>query len=136
LKLKHGFSISGKAAGSLLTGELSLSEDSGLSTGGPIEPGDIRTSARNSFYHVVPAVELEAGVSWERKLLDKLNLKVFLGYQFSEFFGGSQSLDAQPIFFAADDDLNPLYGARGRTALDRPIDIGIHGLVFRIKLDF
>jgi hypothetical protein len=128
MKLKHGFSLLGKAAGSLLTGELDTSTLSAADAGrdGVLTRPEVFGNTKNSSPRLVPGLELEAGVAWEKKLLDNLNLKLFLGYQFSDYIGAGERLDA---------DL-PLFAGINGSVNDRENNLMLHGLVFRVKLDF
>jgi hypothetical protein len=127
MKLKQGFSFVGKAAGSLLIGDLDVSEKYGYDAdgNGAVGPGEAFGDTKHTFSHIVPAIELEAGVAWEKKLLDGLNFKVFAGYQFSQYFNALERIDAPywPVNY-------------GPAAADRAMNLGLHGLVFRLKLDF
>lgn len=127
MKLKHGFSFLGKAAGSILTGELETSQLYGVDgdANGVLARDEIQGNTKNSSSRLVPGMELEAGVAWEKKLLDNLNMKVFLGYQFSDYIGAVERLDAD------------VFGAGGSTrVVNRESNLMLHGLVFRLKFDF
>lgn len=128
MKLCYGFSLLGKAAGSLLTGDLETSTIAGFDADvdGALVRGETWGDTKNSAYRVVPGLELEAGVAWERKILDGLNLKVFAGYQFSDYIGAMERLDA---------DLPNNFASNNRV-VNRQSDLVLHGVVFRIKLDF
>jgi len=128
MKLKYGFSLLGKAAGSMLVGDLETSAIAGfdLNVDGVLTRDETYGDTKNSAYRVVPGLELEAGVAWERKILDGLNLKVFAGYQFSDYIGAMERLDA---------DLPNNFAANNRV-VNRESDLVLHGVVFRVKLDF
>lgn len=125
MKLNHGFSLVGSAAASLLTGKFNIKsliiEDDNY----VIDPAtEIMAHMNKSVNRVVPVVELEAGVAWERKLLDNLNLKVFVGYQFTQLF----DVVNFPRNHDDTDEATSMYEPDG--------NLGMHGLVFRIRLDF
>ncbi|MBI3831113.1 MAG: hypothetical protein HY291_16460 [Planctomycetes bacterium] len=121
-KLGHNVSIYGKAAGSLLTGE--QNQDTfraiDLDGNGTFSAAEIFQDTSSSFHQVVPALETEAGVAWNHKINENFNLKVSLGYQFTNYFNVLERTDALII----------LRGNREKS------DLGMHGLVFRVKLDF
>jgi len=130
MKLKYGFSLLGKAAGAMLVGDLETSTIAGLDANadGVLARNETSGNTKNSAYRVVPGLELEAGVAWERKILDGLNLKVFLGYQFSDYIGAMERLEA-------DYPANGTWNGNNRV-VNRESDLVLHGVVFRLKLDF
>lgn len=120
IKLKSGFSLFGQAAASLLTGS---AESAWKDVD---DAGDLLDDVRNDVRVIVPAVQIAAGFAWERKISDKLNFKASLGYEFNQFFGAV----VNPL---QDGNEDMTYGGTYRQ--DRR-DLGLHGLTFRIKLDF
>lgn len=122
MKLGYGFSLLGKAAGALYAADTKYNTfeaiDGIVAADGIVNAGEVWANTTIDDYRIVPAVEVEAGVEWEKKLLGNLNFRVFAGYQFRNYFG--------------------LYERRTTNwdATEVNSDIGMHGLVFRVKLDF
>jgi hypothetical protein len=121
-KLGHGVSLWGKAAGSLLTGEQEHNTFRGIDANGngTFAATEIIQDTHTSFHQVVTALEASAGVAWDYKINCNFNLKVSLGYEFQNYFNVIERTDALIL----------LRGNREKS------DLGMHGLVFRVKLDF
>jgi hypothetical protein len=122
LKIKHGFSFYGQFAGSILSGSVDSKYNDGSVVALALD--ETYDNMKWSKNVIVPAVQVAAGVSWEKKLLDNLNLKISAGYEYNEFFN---ALDLTKGRYGYD------YWGQPNHA---PQDLGLHGLVFRIKLDF
>jgi hypothetical protein len=120
MKIGYGFSLMGKAAGALYAADTKYRTREAWDANGDGVLQSIEMWADTSMddYRIVPAIEVEAGMAWEKKLLDNLNFRLFAGYQFRNYFG--------------------LYERRTTNydATEVDSDIGMHGLVFRVGLDF
>jgi hypothetical protein len=121
MKLPHGFALNAKVAGALYAGKSkhhTLSASDG-DRDGVVDPVEVVVDSNNDYFKLIPAVEFEGGVSWERKLLDSLNFKVFAGYQFRNYFGLLERQIDNGFF-----------------TTQQQKDLGFQGLVFRVRLDF
>lgn len=121
-KLGKGVSIYGKAAGSLLTGNQKHDSFRAIdfTQDGTFQNFEVIQDTHTEFHQIVPALEVAAGVGYERKLNENFNLKLNLGYEFSNYFNVLESTTALIL----------LRGEREK------YDMGMHGIVFRVKLDF
>lgn len=118
LKFSHGFSINGMASGSLLTGKFDLKH---LETDGTA----ININYKEETFRVVPALQVAAGVAWDHQFGDYLHLKATLGYEINNYFNMIQRRR-----FPDQGDVNEGLTFKGEG------NLGMHGLFFRIKLDF
>lgn len=124
LKLKYGLGVYGKAAASLLTGNQKQRTfraiDNLDAPDGSFSAIEVLQDTKSEFHQVVPVVEVGAGVSWTHKINENFNLRVDMGYEFTNYFNVIERTDALII----------LRGNREKS------DLGMHGLVFKVKLDF
>jgi hypothetical protein len=120
MKLKHGLSLVAKASGALYAAETKYRtrEAYDLDGDGAVDTNEHWADTKMDDHRIIPAVDFEAGVAWEKKINDNLNFKVYAGYQFTNYFG--------------------LYERRalGADATEVNSDIGMHGMVLRVHLDF
>ncbi|MCW8132437.1 MAG: hypothetical protein KIS92_18965 [Planctomycetota bacterium] len=125
-KLGKGVSVYGKAAGSLLTGKQehrtfrAMDSDILDVADGTFSAAEILQDTKSEFHNVVPAIELAAGVNYERKINENFLLKFSLGYEFSNYFNVIERTDSLILL-------------RGNA---QKSDLGMHGFVFKVKLDF
>jgi hypothetical protein len=132
-KLGHGVSLVGKAAASLLTGELKNNTFSAIDFAGvgagTFSATEIFQDTESKAFHIVPAFELEAGVAYDHKINENFNLKISLGYQFTNYFNLLEATNSTGF-------ITPVPIGTESTIVRQRQDLGMHGLVFRVKLDF
>lgn len=125
-KLKYGLSLFGRAEAALLSGSFDIRhyEALDLNNNRIAESGEIQHDSKQTTNRLVPEVVLAAGVAWNHKLNDRLNLKVSAGYEMTNYFN----------FISRSGRTDDVADASAR--FDNSGNLGLHGFVFKIKLDF
>lgn len=126
-RLFHGISLFGKADVSLLTGKFELHhfEAQDVDNNGVFSPLDteIDANTRQEVHRIVPVTYLSAGAAWNHKINSNLNIKVSAGYEMTNYFNFIHRRQFT-------DDSNEAHSILSEG------NFGLHGFVFKIKLDF